>query len=298
MLRTIRLLNSLEAGTTTGANLQTILSETGRLGEFVTLLNLRSQTKRLASSPTAMNAVAASATAMNSVAASATAMNSVAASTTAMAAVGASSTATSAVLGSATANPILFNGTAGVGAFLNECRKRDGLSSDATLAGLATLSSVAASATAMNSVAASATAMNSVAASATAVSAVASSATALSAMNASDTAMNALYASALTTKVNGGGNGGYWYATVHRNGIGLFVRFTTKGNQAGWNEGATGNESVSYDGNAVSFSARSANPYNHTLASASPRLPMRRFASTLRADGYNFYEIAFIPLSA
>jgi hypothetical protein len=108
--------------------------------------------------------------------------------------------------------------------------------------------------------------------------------------------MNALYASALTTKVNGGGN---WYATVHRNGIGLFVRLITKGDQGGWGDGVvTGDHKVIYDGTAVNHSTRTTNPYNHTLASASPRLPMRRFASTLRADGYNSYEIAFIPLSA
>ena len=292
----IRLLNSLETGTTTGDQLQTLLADTGRQGELTALLNLRSQTKRLASSATAMSAVAGSPTAMT--------------------AIGASATATSAVLGSPTANPIIYNATVGVGSFLNECRKRDGLPSDATLAGLTTLSAVAGSSTAMSAVAGSPTAMSAVAGSSTAMSAVvgsstamsavvgsptamsavAGSSTALTALNASDTAMNALYASALIVKVNYGAG---WYGeTATRTGIGLFVRLTSKGDYTGWIEGSTGNEYVKYDGTAISQSTRNADPYNHTGLTASPRLPMRRFASSMAVRGLNAMEIAYIPLTA
>lgn len=60
-LKTIRLLNSLESNTiTTSSNttLQTILSDTGKLGEFNNLINIKSQAKRLSVSTPAMSTVA------------------------------------------------------------------------------------------------------------------------------------------------------------------------------------------------------------------------------------------------
>ena len=104
MIRAMRLLNAIEAGTTTGAQLQTLLAaDPGRLAELNALLGMRGQARRMAASSTAMNAVAASSTAMNAVAASSTAMNAVAASSTAMAAVAASTTAMAAVYASPSA---------------------------------------------------------------------------------------------------------------------------------------------------------------------------------------------------
>ena len=104
MIRAMRLLNAVEAGTTSGAQLQTLLqADPGRLAEFNVLLGMRGQTRRMAASSTAMAAVIASSTAMAAVAASSTAMAAVAASSTAMAAVIASSAAMAAVAASSTA---------------------------------------------------------------------------------------------------------------------------------------------------------------------------------------------------
>ena len=110
MIRAMRLLNAVEVGTTSGAQLQTLLNaDSGRLAEFNVLLGMRGQTRRMAASSTAMAAVAASSTAMAAVAASSTAMAAVIASSTAMAAVIASSTAMAAVAASSTARAAIYN---------------------------------------------------------------------------------------------------------------------------------------------------------------------------------------------
>ena len=109
MIRAMRLLNAVEAGTTSGAQLQTLLADPGRLAEFNVLLGMRGQTRRMAASSAAMAAVAASSTAMAAVIASSTAMTAVIASSTAMTAVAASSTAMTAVAASSTAKMAVFN---------------------------------------------------------------------------------------------------------------------------------------------------------------------------------------------
>ena len=77
-IRAMRLLNAIKAGTTTGAQLQTLLTaDPGRLAEFNVLLGMRGQMRRMAASSTAMTAVAASSTAMAAVIASSTAMTAV-----------------------------------------------------------------------------------------------------------------------------------------------------------------------------------------------------------------------------
>ena len=110
--------------------------------------------------------------------------------------------------------------------------------------------------------------------------------------------MDALYASPLILKVNYASAGTWATQTTLRSGIGLFVRLTTKAGNAGWGEGNMANEWVTYDGANVMYSERAANPYNHTALTASPRLPMRRFASSLSYRGYAAVEFAFIPLTA
>ena len=114
MVRAMRLLNAVEAGTTTGSQLDALLlADPGRLSDWATLLVLPGQCTRMAASSTAMTAVAASSTAMTAVAASSTAMTAVAASSTAMTAVAASSTAKMACFNSDTAlNAIAASSTA------------------------------------------------------------------------------------------------------------------------------------------------------------------------------------------
>ena len=109
MIRAMRMLNAVEVGTTSGAQLEALLADPGRLAEFNVLLGMRGQTRRMAASSTAMAAVAASSTAMAAVIASSTAMTAVAASSTAMAAVTASSTAMAAVAASSTARAAIYN---------------------------------------------------------------------------------------------------------------------------------------------------------------------------------------------
>ena len=104
MVRAMRMLNAIEAGTLSGSQLETLLTtDAGRLAELNVLLGLRGQCRRLAASSTAMAAVVASATAMAAVAASATAMAAVAASNTASDAVFTSATARLAIYNSDTA---------------------------------------------------------------------------------------------------------------------------------------------------------------------------------------------------
>ena len=101
MIRAMRLLNAVEAGTTTGAQLQTLLAaDPGRLAELNALLGMRGQARRMAASSTAMNAVAASSTAMNAVAASSTALLACWNSETALTSLRSSATAMTALLAS------------------------------------------------------------------------------------------------------------------------------------------------------------------------------------------------------
>lgn len=56
-LRSLRLINAVENGTVTGSQLQTFLTDTGRLSEFSSLLSNRGQTRRMAGSSTTMAAI-------------------------------------------------------------------------------------------------------------------------------------------------------------------------------------------------------------------------------------------------
>ena len=163
-LRALRTMNAIEAGTLTGAALQTYLSDAtlgaGRLADFNMLINARGHARRMASSATAMAAVIASSSAMTAVIASNSAMAAVAASVSAMAAVIASSSAMTAVIASNSA-----------------------------------MAAVAASGTAMAAVAASGTAMAAVIASNSAMAAVAASSSAMAAVWASNTAADAVLTS-------------------------------------------------------------------------------------------------------
>lgn len=109
MLRAIRTLNNLEAGTLTGSGLQTLLADTGRLGDFVSLIAQRGFSRRMAASSTAMTAVAASATVMADVVDNATWLAEIGASNTALAALFASSAARVALYDHASALTTLTN---------------------------------------------------------------------------------------------------------------------------------------------------------------------------------------------
>jgi hypothetical protein len=107
VLRSLRLLGSVEAGTTTGAQLETFLADAGRKAELSVLLASRGQSRRMANSPTTMTAITTSPEAIKIVFQSATAVTNAACS-----AVVASPTAMSTVSRSADslnvlgANPI------------------------------------------------------------------------------------------------------------------------------------------------------------------------------------------------
>ena len=64
MIRAVRLLNAVALGTTSGAQMQTLLADSDRAAAFNALLNRPGQMRRMAASSTAMAAVAASSTAM------------------------------------------------------------------------------------------------------------------------------------------------------------------------------------------------------------------------------------------
>jgi len=208
MVRAMRMLNAVEAGTTSGAQLEALLiADPGRLAELNVLLGMRGQARRVAASSTAMTAVAASSTAMTAVAASSTAMTAVIASSTAMTAVAASSTAMTAVAASSTAmtavaasstamTAVAASSTAMTAVDANDQAVRIWMLAGTGLSytDYASVAAVAASSTAMTAVAASSTAMGAVWASNTATDAVFASATARLAVYNSDTALSALQA--------------------------------------------------------------------------------------------------------
>ena len=67
MLRAVRLIQSVEAGTTNGAEFNTLLGDAGRLSDFTVILSMREQVRRLANSANSMSAIIASSIATDSV---------------------------------------------------------------------------------------------------------------------------------------------------------------------------------------------------------------------------------------
>lgn len=78
MLRAIRLLNAVEGGTHSGAQLQTSLEDAGRLAEFKVLLSMRGQSRRMAASGLTITAIVASQIARDAVFKEASTENSIA----------------------------------------------------------------------------------------------------------------------------------------------------------------------------------------------------------------------------
>ncbi len=75
-LRSLRLLGAVEAGTVTGSELQTYLTDAGRSSEFSVLLSTRGQTRRMAASPLTMATITGSQAAIDIVFESATSQTS------------------------------------------------------------------------------------------------------------------------------------------------------------------------------------------------------------------------------
>lgn len=104
-IRAMRLLNTLVAGTTTGAQLQTLLSgDAGLLAEWNILLARRGQANRLAGSSAAMTALVASSAGVDALVASPTALKAVASSSSAMGA----AVSNSAIMGALAASSALM----------------------------------------------------------------------------------------------------------------------------------------------------------------------------------------------
>jgi hypothetical protein len=74
-LRPLRLLNSVENGTVLGPELNTYLTDVGRLAEFTVLFAQRGQAKRIANGQTTMNAIVSSIIATNAAFLQATSSN-------------------------------------------------------------------------------------------------------------------------------------------------------------------------------------------------------------------------------
>ncbi len=106
-LRAIRLLQSVEAGNTLGAELETFLQDDGRLGEIKFLLSMRGQTRRIANNPVTIAAFLLSPKAIDAVFTLATPNNNTAstamvASPVAMAALSVDSSALDSIFGNVT----------------------------------------------------------------------------------------------------------------------------------------------------------------------------------------------------
>ena len=170
------------------------------------------------------------------------------------------------------------------------------------------MAAVAASSTAMNAVAASSTAMSAVITSSTAMAAVAASrtamaqirqsSTALTAINASSAALDALYAAATKFSHAGGSYSANPVTLVTGNF--LLVRITTRGNPAGWGEGAAAGSTFVKIGGALfttttgsndgssNLSARAANPFVQDTAARAVN------STTITYHLFNPTEIAYL----
>lgn len=220
MVRAMRLLNAIEAGTLIGAQLEALLAaDPGRLAEFNALVGMRGQLLRMRSSETARTALVSSASAaagvtsndvalrqwllagtnynwrsfanLNALLNSAPAMAEVAASQSAMALLITSAPAMAAVADSSTAMTAIAASALAMTAVIASSTAMTAVAASSTA-----MTAVAESATAMGLVAASTTAMATVSGSTAAMAAIAASSTAMTAVTASTSAMNAMFANA------------------------------------------------------------------------------------------------------
>lgn len=173
MIRAMRLLNAIEAGTTTASQLETLLSsDAGRLADFRSVLNMRGHARRIAESPTAMAAIAGSATASAAVAANANAMKAVSFNPVAVGAVVANTTGNDAIM----ASPYY------IGRFLDTLNVKNGGTTNATLCTFNKLTDLASDATQMAIVANNTYMCNAIALSRNAMTTITNNTTAVTAM--------------------------------------------------------------------------------------------------------------------
>lgn len=84
ILRGLRVVNSVEAGTTNSTQLETLLGDAGRKAEFSAVVGLKGQAKRIASSSSTMNTIVGSSAATGAVVTNPNAIGEIASSPTAM----------------------------------------------------------------------------------------------------------------------------------------------------------------------------------------------------------------------
>lgn len=197
MVRAMRLMNAVEAGTTSGAQLQTLLAaEAGRLSELNVLLQMRGQVRRLAASPVTIGAFASSSTAMSAVVVSPTAMVAISGSQIAASTVTSSSTAVSAISANDQASRIMMLTGTGL-SYKNYANVAAVIASSTAMAAVAASSQavafIVASSTLMTDVAASSVGMTAMAASSIAMPIIAGSSTAMTIAAASSAAKMAFY---------------------------------------------------------------------------------------------------------
>lgn len=185
MVRAMRMLNAIEAGTLSGAQLQALLEDPGRLGEWNVLLGMRGQLRRITTNNNTMSAVAISSTAMEAIMANNTAMDAVVASGVALNAVAESSVARAMFIADARA-------LAAINASDQAARIWMLGGTGQNFANFASVAAVAASPAAMGAVAASPSAMARVVTISTTKLALYESDVALNACFTSSTAMEAL----------------------------------------------------------------------------------------------------------
>lgn len=178
MVRAMRLINALEAGTLTGAQLQTLLADTGRLAELQSLCQMRGQSRRMAAGGATMAGLMGSALAVQTAFASGKAWEEIMASAVARDAIADSAVAVTELVADAAKHNEFLATPDGPGLLA---------------ASSAAMGTIAASTAGMDQMIASAAGLNAMIASQTALDAIAASSTALAAMFGSSVPRQAMF---------------------------------------------------------------------------------------------------------
>lgn len=137
MIRAIRLLNAVEAGTANAAALQALLADAGRAGEFNMLLAMPGQSRRIVNNPVTLSTILASSAATGMMVASRQAMTTITESAPALAALMATPAAMTSLMASAAGMEAIWGTDTSADAFLNSASVRLSIyNSDTALAAL------------------------------------------------------------------------------------------------------------------------------------------------------------------